>query len=275
VTGLAIIDAILSGNHDPNKLADLRDNRIKAKKSIVAKSLVGDYHSEHIFTLKQALQAYRHYRDMISECDIEIEKHLKDFESRIDPEENPPPPQTSIHKKPRANEPNFDLRKHLYRIIGTDLTQIDGVNVMTAHVFFSEVGPDVSRFPTDNHFCSWLGLCPNNKISGGKILSSRTRPGAGKIAQALRLAAQSLWRSQSYLGAYFRRMRAKHGAQKAITATAHKLARVIYYLVKTGNQFDETSFHHQEKLHMKRLERRLRNQAKTLGFQLVPVPTAS
>jgi transposase len=268
VTGLAILDAILDGERNPKKLAVLKDRRIKANESVIVKSLKGDYRPEHLFTLKQALQSYRHYRKLIRDCDVEIEKHLRDFESRIDPEKNPVPPST--YRKPQRNEPNFDLRSHMYRILGTDLTQIDGINVLTTHVFFTEAGPDVSKFPTANHFCSWLSLCPNNKISGGKVLSSKTRPGSNRIAQALRLAAQSLWNSQSYLGHYYRRMRARHGSPKAITATAHKLARIIYHLVKTGKQFDETIFARQEELHKKRLERKLRKQANYLGFQLVP-----
>ena len=269
VTGLRIIDAILSGEQNPNKLATMKDGRIKAKKSTIAKALEGDYLPEHIFTLKQALQGYRYYRGMISECDCEIEKYLEQFESRINLEEVEDRNESTGSRRIRKNDLNFDLKRHLYRIIGTDLTQIDGINDTTAHVYFSEVGPDVSKFPTANHFCSWLGLCPQNKISGGRILSSRTRPGASRVAQALRLAANALHNSHSYLGQYLRRMKARHGAPKAITATAHKLARIVYHLVKTGKQFDETIFAQQEKLHKKRLERRIRNQAKALGFQLV------
>jgi len=269
VTGLAILDSILKGERNPKKLAALRDKRIKADEKTIIKALKGDYRSEHIFTLKQALQSYRYYRKMISDCDVEIEKHLREFESRIEPDEKPM--SASSNRKPKGNEPDFDLRTHMYRILGTDLTKIDGISTLTTHVFFAEVGPDISKFSTVKHFCSWLGLSPNNKISGGKILSSKTRPGSNRVAQALRLAAQTLWNSQSYLGHYFRKMRARHGSPKAITATAHKLARIIYYLLKTGKQFDETVFAKQEELHKKRLELNLRKQAKYLGFQLVPV----
>jgi transposase len=268
VTGLAILDAILNGERNPEKLAALRDRRIKADEKTIVKALKGDYRPEHIFTLKQALQSYRHYREMIRDCDVETQKYLQEFESRIDPDEKPMAP--ASRRKPRSHEPAFDLRTHLYRILGTDLSEIDSISVLTSHVFFAEVGPDISKFPTVKHFCSWLGLSPNNKISGGKILSSKTRPGSNRAAQALRLAAQTLWNSQSFLGHYFRRMRARHGAPKAITATAHKLARIIYHLVKTGKQFDESLFSEQEELHKKRLERNLKKQAKYLGFQLVP-----
>jgi transposase len=268
VTGLVMLDAILNGERNPKKLASLRDRRIKAEEKTIIKALKGDYRSEHIFTLKQSLQSYRHYRKMIRDCDVEIENHLHEFESRIDPGEKPI--SMSYKRKPRHNEPDFDLRTHMYRILGTDLTQIDGISALTSHVFFTEVGPDISKFPTAKHFCSWLGLCPNNKISGGKILSSKTRSGSNRVAQALRLATQTLWNSQSYLGHYYRRMRARHGAPKAITATAHKLARIIYHLVKTGKQFDVSVFFEEEKFHKIRLERNLRKQAKYLGFQLVP-----
>jgi len=270
LTGLAIVDAILAGERNPKKLAALKHGRIKASDSTIVKSLQGNYLPEHLFTLKQALQLYRYYRQMLRDCDIEIEQYLREFESRIDPDLKPPPQSRNRQKKPKGNEPDFDLRSHLYRILGTDLTQIDGISVLTAHVLFSEVGPDVAKFPTPNHFCSWLGLCPNNKISGGKILSSRTRPGSNRAAQALRLASQALWKSQSYLGHYYRRMRARHGTPKAITATAHKLARIVYHLLKTGKTYDETVFADQEILHKKRLESNLRKQANFLGFQLVP-----
>ena len=269
VTGTKIIDAILAGERDPYKLADLKDRRIKADKNTIAKSLTGDYRREHLFTLKQTVASYRHYLELIRSCDEEIESHLKEFESRIDIDETPTPPSTKSKRKSKGNAPDFDVRSHMHRLLGTDLTEIDGVSDLTAHVVLTEVGPDLSKFKTVNHFCSWLGLCPNNKISGGKILSSHTRPGSNRLAQALRLSANSLWNSKSYLGNYFRRMRARHGAPKAITATAHKLARIIYHLIKNQKAFDESVFAEQEQAHQKRLKNRLINQAKSLGLQLV------
>lgn len=267
VTGLAIIDAIIAGQRDLEQLADLKDPRIKASKETIKKSLEGDYRSEHIFTLKQALQTYRHYRQMISECDIEIEKHLNEFDSRIEPDQ---PIKPSGKKKPRGNAPDFDLRHHMHRLLGADLTLIDGIDVNTAHTIFTEVGPDLSCFPTPEHFCSWLGLCPNNKISGGKILSSKTKPGSNRVAQGLRMAAQSLLRSRSYLGGFYRRLRARFGAPKAITATAHKLARIVYHLIKYQKSFDQSVFAKEQELHKIRLEKNLRAQAKSLGYQIVP-----
>ena len=271
VTGLAIIDAIVTGERNPLKLADLKDRRIKASKKTIAKSLTGDYRREHLFTLKQALQSYRNYQQLILDCDTEIESHLEEFESRIDIDNSPPSsPKQNRRRKNGNNAPNFDLKSHMHRLLGTDLTQIDGISDLTAHVVFTEVGPDLSKFKNAGHFCAWLGLCPQNKISGGKVLSSHTRPGPNRLAHALRIAANSLWHSKSYLGEYFRRMRARHGAPKAITTTAHKLARIIFHLIKNQKEFDDTVFSKQEERHLERLKNRLLNQAKALGFQLVP-----
>lgn len=270
VTGLAILDAILSGERAPQKLAALKNGRIKATKDTIAKSLEGDYLPEHVFTLKQSLQVYRYYHQMIAECDCEIENHLNNIDSRVDVSKNPLPPPTSSSRRGKGNEPNFDLRTHMYRIIGTDLTRIEGISAVTAHVFFSEVGCDVSKFATVGNFTSWLNLCPGNKISGGKVLSSQTLPGKNRLARALQISAMSLWRSQSYLGNYYRRKRAKNGAPSAITDTAHKLARIMYHLVKTGKQFDESVFNTQEEAHQKRVLINLNKRAKSMGFQLVP-----
>ncbi len=270
VTGLAIIDAILSGERNPKKLAALRNNRIKATAETIAKSLEGDYLPEHVFTLKQSLQVYRHYQQMMAECDQEIENHLNNFESSVDLDKTPPPAPTTSSRLGKGNEPNFDLRTHMYRIIGTDLTQIEGISAVTAHIFFTEVGCDVFKFPKVSNFVSWLNLCPNNKITGGKVLSSQTLPGKNRLAKALQLSAMSLWKSKSYLGNYYRRKRARNGAPSAITDTAHKLARIIYHLVKTGKNFDESVFNAQEEAHQKRTLNNIKNKAKGMGFQLVP-----
>jgi transposase len=270
VTGTKIIDAILAGERDPYKLAEFRDHRIKADKETIAKSLTGDYRREHLFTLNQTVASYRHTLELIRQCDAEIESYLKDFEPRVELDEPSSPSSGGSRRKPKGNTPAFDVKAHMHRLLGTDLTEIDGVSDLTAHVFFAEVGPDLSKFKNVGHFCSWLGLCPNNKVSGGKILSSQTRPGSNRLAQALRLSANSLWNSKSSLGDYFRRMRARHGSPKAITATAHKLARIIFHLVRKQKAFDETVFAEQEKAHEARLRKRLAKQAKSLGLQLIP-----
>jgi transposase len=269
LTGTAILEAILGGERDPRRLSQLRDPRIKATQKTIAKSLVGDYRREHLFTLRQSLTAYRHYQQLLAACDAEIEQYLLEFDSRIDPEQHPLEKPKDRHK-PRGNEPNFDLRTHLYRIFGVDLTRIPGINSVTAHTLFTEVGPDLSRFVNASAFASWLGLCPDNRISGGKVLSVRTRPVANRAAKALRLAAQSLHRSQSYLGHYYRRMRAKLGPPKAITAAAHKLARIVYHLLSTRQPYDETVFAYQQSQSRRHAEIRLRKQAHELGFTLTP-----
>jgi transposase len=271
VTGLAILDAILAGERDPHVLAGHRDHRIKATQETIAKALVGDYRPEHLFTLRQSLAAYRQYQRLIGECDVEVQALLGAFDSTIDPASSPLPAATTSHRKPQGNAPRFDLRAELYRILGIDLTQVAGLNVSTVYTLFAELGADLAKFPSSKHFASWLGLCPDNRISGGKILSVKTRHVKHRVAQALRMAAQSLYRSHSALGAFFRWMRAKLGAPKAITATAHKLARILYHLLTTRQPYAESQLAKAEDVYRKRLESRLYAQARALGFQLVPV----
>jgi len=271
VTGLAILDAILAGERDPQALVQHRDHRIKASPATIAKALVGDYRLEHLFTLRQSLAAYRHTQDLIAACDCEIQRRLGSFTSTIDPATHPLPPAAKKSRRPaRGTTPAFDLRTELYRILGTDLTRVPGLNTSTVSTLFAELGADLTKFPANDHFASWLGLCPDNRISGGKILSVKTRSVKHRVADALRLAAQSLSRSSSVLGCFFRRMRAKLGAPEAITATAHKLARIIYHLLTTHEPYDETRLARAEQDHQRRSEARLRSQARALGFQLVP-----
>ena len=267
-TGMAILDAILSGERDPRRLARLRDGRIKATEATIAKSLVGDYRREHLFTLGQSVVAYRHYQQQIAACDVEIEQMLAEFSDSAGPDAAALPEPKDRHK-PRRNEMRFDLRGHLYRIFGVDLTGVPGVNALTAHTLLSEVGRDLSAFRNAGAFASWMGLCPDNRVSGGKVLSSRTRGVNNRLARALRLAAQSLFRSQSWLGQYYRRMRAKLGAPKAITAAAHKLARILFHLITTSQPYDESVFAQQEIQNNQRMQRKLQQQAKSYGFQLI------
>ena len=269
-TGMAILDAILAGERDPLKLAQLRDGRIKASETTIAKSLMGDYRREHLFTLRQSMVAYRNYQKQMSEIDVEIEQMLVEFSDGAGPDA-PALPQPKDRHKPRRNDLRFDLRTQLYRIFGVDLTAIPGINAMTAHVLLSEVGRDLSGFRNAAAFASWLGLCPGNRVSGGKVLSSRTRSVNHRLAHALRMAAQSLFRSQSWLGQYFRRMRAKLGAPKSITAAAHKLARILFHILTTGQAYDETVFAQQEAQNHQRMQQKLRKQARLFGFQLVEI----
>jgi transposase len=274
LTGMAIVEAILSGERNPQALAKLRDPRIKASEDTISKSLVGDYRREHLFTLRQSLAAYRYYQDLIAACDSEIEQYLLAFESKIDVTKHPLPA-AKDQRKPRRNELRFDLRNHLYRIFGVDLTRIPGLNPLTVHTLLTEVGPDLSRFANASAFASWLGLCPDNRISGGKILFVKTRVVKNRAAMALRMAAQSLHRSHSSLGQYYRRMRAKLGTPKAITAVAHKLARIIYHLLTTGKPYDETVSAQNDMQYQQRYETRLRKQARALGFELIATPPST
>jgi transposase len=270
VTGLAILDAILAGERDPHVLAQHRNRRVKASPATIAKALVGDYRSEHLFTLRQALAAYRHTQRLIEECDAEVQARLGAFASQIDPAALPRPSAAPSRRKPQGSAPRFDLRTELHRILGTDLTQVPGFQAPTVFTLFSELGAHLSAFPSGGHFASWLGLCPDNRISGGKVLSVKTRQVKHRVSQALRMAAQSQWRNRSVLGGFFRRMRAKLGAPAAITATAHKLARIVYHLLTTREPYEESRLAAAEAQHRQRTETRLRAQARALGFQLVP-----
>ena len=248
VTGLAITAAILEGERDPARLAALADRRIKASRATLIKALEGDWRPEHLFTLRQARRTYSHYQELISECNQQIEGCIRSLrasqEAATDSSAEEPPTSSSAQEPPadawqppaaasppsRGTEP-CNLRAHLSCLLGTDLTLIPGIGESTALTLFAELGPDLSRFPDAGHFASWLQLCPNNKITGGKIISSQTGPGSNRAAQALRWATQSLYRSPTALGEFFRRKRARLGTPKAVTATAHKMARIIYHLV--------------------------------------------
>ena len=215
-TGMDIMEAIVGGERDPRKLAQLRDARVKADEATIARSLRGHWREEHIFELTQALELYRAYQGKIAECDREIEAQLERFEDRSDGE----PPAPNSKKRNQKNAPRFDVQSQLYRMTGVDLTRIDGVDGFTALKVVSEVGTEMSRWPTAKHFASWLGLSPNNRITGGRVISSKTKASANRAAAALRLAANALHRSDSALGAFLRRKKAQLGAPKAITATA-------------------------------------------------------
>jgi transposase len=274
-TGLAIIDAVLAGERDGEKLAQLRDPRIRASKETIAKSLVGDYRPEHLFTLKQSLKLYRHYQTEISECESEIQRFMKRLQSKADPVEQPLPPAKDSVRKCKVMPPAraLCLREEAYRVLGVDLTTIPGISVLHVQAVIAEIGPDISKFASAAAFSSWMGLCPDNNISGGKILRAGTRKVKNRLAGALRMAAQSLQGSQSALGEFYRRMRAKLGAPKAITATAHKLARIMHHMLSTRQPYDETIFVRLEAAYLHRTENRLRAQARSLGFSLLPSAT--
>jgi len=276
-TGLAIIDAILSGERDPAELSELRDPRIKNSKEIIAKSLVGDYRQEHLFTLKQSLASFRHYQSLIGECDAEIERLFTEFDSH--PNYPTLPPASGTPKRDRGNALRFkntDLTEELRRLMGADLTLTPGFGALSIYNLMGELGRDISTaFPTDKQFCCWLGLCPGNCKTGGRVVSTKTRNVPSRAARIFRMAAQSLWHSQSSLGDYYRRMCARLGRQAGNTATAHKLARIYYHLVTTHSTYDEAAFHKENERLDQRRKRRLEKDATRMGFRLVPVAAAT
>lgn len=270
-TGLAIVDAILAGQRNPQVLAKLRNERIKATEEVIAKSLVGDYRHEHLFTLRQSLAAYRSYQKLIDDCDREIRQHLEQFK----PPDQPQVPESGTPNPP-SKKPSTDgiLKSELQRVLGIDLTKIPGIRTGIAQTLFGEIGPDFTKFPSASAFASWMGLCPDNDISGGKVLWDGTRKVKCRAATALRMAAQSLHHSKSALGDFYRRMRAKLGAPKAITAAAHKLARIIFHLITTRQEFDDSRFAADQLRYHKRQEGKLRAKAKAMGFELIPLERA-
>lgn len=265
LTGMGIIKAILSGERDPVKLAKLRDPRCKSSEATVARALEGHYREEHLFTLQQAVELVEFYQQQMTACDRQIEACLQQFE-----EKSSETPVTTRRRKRRRGIA-FDARSYLYRMTGIDLTQIDSIEGNTALTVISEIGLDMSRWPTEKHFGSWLGLAPGSKVSGGKRLSGRTKPSANRAAAALRLAAQSLNQSQSALGAYFRRLKARLGAPKALTAAAYKLARIVYRMLKYGAGYVDQGEAAYEERYRDRLLRNLKRRAAELGFQLTAI----
>src|SRR5271169_1936509 len=274
-SGQAILDAVLAGERDPMRLAKLCHILVKTPHETVAKALVGDYRPEHLFTLKQSLEGYRFYKKLITELDEETARLMQAVPS-AGKQLAPMPPRTkhTVYQR-NGNDPRFDLRSELYRIAGVDLTDVPGVSAITAQVILTEIGPDVSRFRNASAFASWLGLCPEKRVSGGKVLSCKTRKVKSRAALALRLGANSLSRAKGYFGEFFRRMRAKLGTAQAITATAHKIARILYHVLLNKQPYTETVFHQCDEQTLLRAESRLRKHAAQLGFQVIPINATS
>jgi len=273
VTGQAIIRAIVAGQRDPQQLAALRDARCKKSAQELAKALTGNYRPEHLFALQQALALYDFYSAQIAACDAEIERqfaNLKPLSADLAP--LPPSVKRNSHSK---NGPNYDARAQLYRITGVDLVAISGLNESTVQTIIAEVGTDLSAFPTEKHFCSWLGLAPHNDISGGKRLRSRTLPTQNRAGQAFRLAAQAVSRSlDSAFGVFYRRMKARLGPQQAIVATAHKMARAFYHILKHRTPFHDMGGAEYERRARERELKNLEKRAATLGCVVAKNPTA-
>jgi len=272
VTGMKILRAIIAGERDPQVLAQFRDERCAKTEAEIAKSLEGHYKPEQVFVLQQAVELYDFYDQQLQHCDAELEALYRQFE----PPENPgTPPPVSRTTKRRKNQAYFDLAPALYRMSGgIDLTQIDGVDELTIQKVLSETGTDMSKWPTVKHFASWLRLCPNNKITGGKVKQTGVQPTQNRASTALRVAAASLKHSNSALGAYYRRVRARSGAPAAVTATAHKLARIIYAMLKDGKPYHDVGADYYEQHYRVRVLRNLNRQAAKLGFRLEPAAPA-
>lgn len=274
-TGMAIIRAIVAGERNPQVLAAKRHHRTKRPEAEIAAALNGDYRSEHIFVLQQELQLYDVYQAQIAACDHQIQECLAQFGDKVNLNESPLPQPKHPRHKPQGNQPAFDLRTHLYRISGVDFTAIDGLGILTVQTIISEVGLDPSRFPTVKHFTSWLGLCPCNRITGGKVKSSQTRLVVNPAANAFRMAAQTAGKSNSALGAFYRRLRSRLGTPKAITATAHKLARIFYRLWTSGGDYQDPGMDYYQQRYQERVINNLHKKAIALGFELVPQPEAN
>jgi transposase len=270
MTGLRILHAIVDGERDPQRLAALRDWRIKATEKDVAKSLRGNWRDELIFVLEENLGLYGVYQERIARCDERIEQHLKSMSGKVD--DNPTPiPAPRKGKRSHGNAPAFDLRSELFRVTGTDLTQIDGVDVVTAQAILAETGPDMSAWRTEKHFVSWLGLCPDHRISGGKVLKRGTRKVVSRAATAFRVAASTLRRSQSALGAKYRRLNSRLGPAKTITAMAHHLARLFYRMVKYGSQYVDHGMAVYERRFQEQRLKWLSRKAAELHLCLIPM----
>lgn len=277
-TGMSIIRAIVAGERDPKVLAAKKHHRVKRSEAEIAAALDGDYRQEHLFALKQELQLYDFFQTQIAACDHQIEECLTQFDDKIDIWEFPLPQPKHIRHKPQGNEPGFDLRTHLYRMTGVDFTRIDGLGVLTVQNIISEVGLNPKRFPTVKQFTSWLGLCPGSRVTGGKVKSSQTRTVVNRAAlseampeglYAFRMAAQTAGKSNSALGAFYRRLRSRLGTPKAITATAHKIARIFYKLWTQGGDYTDPGMDYYEQRYRERMLKNLQKKAHNLGFNLV------
>jgi transposase len=248
---------------------------VKSSQDTVARALEGDYRSEHLFTLKQSLAGYRYYQQQIQEVDREIHRQMLDLPVANNtqpalPRRTKKHPYATSHNEPTS----FSLRSELYRVFGVDLTNVPGISAVTAQTILCEVGPDLSRFRNASAFASWLGLCPEKQISGGKVLYTRTRQVRNRVSIALRLGAYALHHADNYLGEFFRRLKRRLGKPEAVTATAHKLARIVFHLLTTKQEYNESVFLQHEKEAVARAESRLRKQASRLGFQIIPAVTA-
>jgi len=275
MTGQAIIKAILAGERNPHKLAEFRDPRVKASEEEIARSLEGNWQPDLLFVLQQEQDGYEFCQKQMAECDRQLEKYLQQREDRSHGAPLPEEKRKGRLKKTKGNKPQFDLRTGLFHLSGTDLTQIDGIDVMTASSILSEAGWDMSKWPDEDHFVSWLRLCPDNRISGEKIIGKGRLPTNNRANVALKMAASTLRQSDTYLGAQFRRLRTRLGAPIAIKAMAAKLARLVYRMLRYGIKYADKGATFYQVEHRQRQIKHLKWKAASLGYKVTPIPEAA
>jgi transposase len=273
-SGQAIIQAILAGERDPHELAALCDSRVEATEQEVAQSLEGNWQVDLLFVLQQEREGYEFCQKQMAECDRHLQEYLQHRPDRSQGASLPEEKRKGRLKKKKGNSPRFDLRAELFRMVGTDLTLIDSIDVMTAMTILSEAGWDMSKWKTENHFVSWLRLCPDNRISGDKIIGKGRLPTNNRVTIALKIAASTLRRSQTYLGAQFRRLKTKLGAPVAIKAMAAKLARLVFRMLRYDMKFVDRGAEFYEAQHRKLQINHLKWKAAKLGFQVIQAPAA-
>lgn len=266
VTGMHIIRAIIKGVRDPAALAEYRDARCKASLDTIRQALDGNYRTEHVFALRQALELYEFHHAKVTECDVEIEAALRELNQEREPPSEPMP---QVRHARGRNEPKFDVRAALYTFLGADLSQIHGFGPYTVLRLVAECGDDMTKWPSSKHFTSWLCLAPGNKISGGRVLSSKTRRSASRAAALLRVAAVNIGRTHTALGAFYRRLGARAGKAKAVTATARKLATLFYNALRFGMAYADPGADHYEEHYRQRVVHQLHRRARQMGFTLV------
>jgi transposase len=274
LTGLRILRALVDGQRDPEYLVRLCHPCCKQPKQAFIKALTANYRPDQMFVLAQSMKAYDFYQQQLRECDAQIQTNLDALPAKAAKEELAQMPDRKRRdKKRRKNQTDFDLRAHLFALTGTDLTQIEGIDASTAFTIITEQGVDMDRFPTEKHFASHLGLCPNHRITGGRVKRRRTRNVASRAATALRVAAQSLHWSNGALGAFYRRKHARLGAPKAITATAHKLAKLIYRLLKYGQAYVHQGQDEYEQRQQEQEMKNLAKRARKIGCEITNLQT--
>src|SRR5437667_1300681 len=274
MTGQAIIQAILTGERDPRKLAAFRDKRVKASEEEIARSLEGNWQEDLLFMLKQEQDGYEFCQKQMSECDERLQQYLRQKEDRSKGAELPEENRKERLRKKKTNKPRFDLRTELFRMTGTDLTQIDAIDVRTAATVISEAGWDMSKWPTEHHFVSWLRLCPDNRVSGDRVIGKGRLPINNRLTVALKIAASTLRQSNTYLGAQFRRLKTRLGPPIAIKAMAAKLARLVYRMLRYGMRFIDRGAEFYEAQHRWRQINSLKRKAAAFGFKIVDAPAA-